>query len=344
MKLNLFFKLCTIIYRMRKSRLRKVQYSALFLIFLASASVAYADRNERAAILDFKAYNCSASLARVATDFISTKIFEAKIFTIVEREQIDKVLKEIELQKTKYTESESAVKMGKLLSARKILAGSVHRLDKYYLIMKVINVEDGTVEGDYRVSFNNESAIEDAVSELVNIMLYDFKNEIFYSYSFSAGFLYRSGDFEKIADYGYGINLGFNIHNLLFNKTVASVSTGLHSFKGKYKSIDSLITIPLLIYAGYTYRLSDKIRMVPSIGGGYLISMMNYDKNGADAYGNYSYSKEYYFDPAVSVKCDIDYLLFSDIHISLSPSYTIFFEKNHTPQIAGLNLGVRMLF
>ena len=315
-----------------------------YIVLLIFNSNLKAARNERAAILDFKAYNCDKSLARIITDFISTKIFDANIFTIVEREQIDKVIKEIELQKTKYTEAESAVKTGKLLAAEKTILGSVHKIDKYYIILKIINVADGTVEGDYRVMVKDESAIEDGVDQLVNMMLYDFKNEIFFSYSFSAGYYYRAGDFRKIAKYGYGINIYFNIHNLLFNKTVLSCYTGLYYFEPRYNSIDSLISLPVGINAGYMYKLSAKIRVIPYIGCGYLISMMTYDKDGADAYGDYNYSKKYYFDPAASLKCDMEYLLFPDIFISLSPSYLVFFEKKHTPQIIGLTLGTKMLF
>lgn len=315
-----------------------------FITLLIFSSNLKAAQNERAAILDFKAHNCDESLARIVTDFISTKIFDANIFIIVEREQIDKVIREIELQKTKYTESESAVKMGKLLAAEKTILGAVHKIDQYYIILKIINVADGAVEGDYRVSVKDESAIEDGVNELINLMLYDFKNEIFYSYSFSGGYYYRAGDFRKIAKYGYGINFSFNIHNVLFNKTVLSCYTGLYYFEPRYNSIDSLISLPVGVNIGYTYKLSAKIRIIPYIGCGYLISMMTYDKDGADAYGDYNYSKKYYFDPAASVKFDLEYLLFSNIYVSLTPSYMVFFEKKHTPQILGLNLGTKMLF
>lgn len=312
--------------------------------FLVVTSPLFARDKDRAAILNFDAHNCPQAISKVVTDMIGAKIFETHIFTIVEREQIDQVFKELELQQTGCTDSECAVQVGKMLSANKIIIGSVYKVDKYIFIVKIVNVEDNRVEGNYRIEADDESEFEDAVSEVAEKIKFDFNTDIFYSFSVSPSFMYAIGDFDDIAEYGYGLNIDLNMNNFLFRSAILTLSSGFYSFTGADDSIDSIMIIPVSLYLGYSLNLSRKFKIIPYIGGGYLINMMNYDDDNADQFGNYDYSREIFYDPSVSVRCDIVYKALPYMHISLSPVYMFFFEKESTGQILGANLGIKMFF
>lgn len=317
-------------------------FSIVICSFIILALPLSAKDKDRVAVLDFNAHNCPQSLAKVISDMVGAKVFETHIFTIVERGQIDQVFKELELQQTGCTDSECAVEVGKMLSANKIVIGTVHKVDRYIVILKIVNVADNHIEGNYRVEAIDESEFEDAIQEVIEKMKYDFKTDSFLSYSISAGFLYAMGDFEDVAEYGYGINLNANINNFLFRSAILTLSAGFYSFTGADDSIDSIMIIPVSLYFGYSFNISRKFKIVPSIGGGYLVNMMSYDKDNADQVGNYNYSREIFYDPTASVRCDIDYAALPYLYISLSPQYTFLFEKKKTGQMLGANLGVKL--
>ncbi|MDY6935151.1 MAG: CsgG/HfaB family protein [Spirochaetota bacterium] len=299
---------------------------------------------ERAAILDFKAHNCPQSIAKAVTDIVSARIFETHIFTIVERNQIDKVFEEMELQKSWCTDSECAVKVGRLLSANKIIIGAIHKIDTYYILLRIVNVAIGKVEGNYKVKADEESRLEEACIEIVEMLEYDFKTETYLSYSISFGFQYAIGDYSKVGDDGYGFNLNLNVNNFIYKNAVLTISTGIYSFDGADDSIESIITAPIMLNLGYIYKLSRKIRIVPYLGCGYFINMMTYDKDGVDQFGDYEYSRENFYDPVASARCDLEYIMSLNLHIFLSPNYTYFFEKSNTGQILGADAGVKMFY
>jgi hypothetical protein len=104
------------------------------------------------------------------------------------------------------------------------------------------------------------------------------------------------------------------------------------------------MAIPAIAYLGYSFNVARSTKIVPYLGGGYFIWLMNYDKDNADQYGKYDYKRETFFDPAISVRCDIEYAFTSTISAFLAPSYTFAFEKKHNPQAAGGDAGIKMYF
>ncbi len=79
-----------------------------------------------------------AQLAQAAT--------VAKLWTVVERKDLQKILKELELQLSGLADEESAAKVGKLLGAEVLVSGSVYRKDdRYELFLKLVRVETAEV-------------------------------------------------------------------------------------------------------------------------------------------------------------------------------------------------------
>ncbi len=322
--------------------MRKNIVLLISLISFLPGSTLLAAEKERAAVLAFEARNCPKTTAKVVTDMISTKIFDAKIFTIVEREQIKQVFRELELQMTGCTDSACAVKVGRLLSANKIVVGSVYKVDRYIVVTKVVNVADNRVEGNYRAEALEESDLESAVSEIVDKVEYGFKTATYPSLGVSAGYRYAAGDLADLTMGGFGINLDFTLNNFISKNTLLRFTTGAYLFRGKNESVDSILGVPLFLSLGYTLSPFRSTKIVPSLGGGYYIYSMKYDPDNADVYGNYEYERETFYDPALSVRIEIEYALTSTLHLFLEPLYTIAFEKNSNPQTAGFNGGVKM--
>jgi TolB-like protein len=110
--------------------------------------IAQAQEQQTAAVLDLSPKgNVSASEASILTDRIRSLLVKSRLFRVMERESMDKVLKEQGFSSTQICESaDCTLQIGRLLSVRRILTGSVSKLGSIYSInLRVIDVEQGTI-------------------------------------------------------------------------------------------------------------------------------------------------------------------------------------------------------
>ena len=84
------------------------------------------------AILQFDAANISEAEVGILTDRLSTELVKLGSFTVVERSQMEEVLKEQGLQQSGCTTSECAVEVGFLLGVDKMITGSIGRIGSLY--------------------------------------------------------------------------------------------------------------------------------------------------------------------------------------------------------------------
>jgi len=129
----------------------------------------------RIAVLDFSPKNVSVDTAGMVSDLIRTEIFNTGLFQVVERTEMEKILKEQSFQMAGCTETSCAVEAGRLLSAKKILVGSVGRLGTKYLISgRMVDVELGEIEYAYSVYSQSEEEITQAVKDFVINLSYKY--------------------------------------------------------------------------------------------------------------------------------------------------------------------------
>lgn len=85
--------------------------------------------------------------ASIITDRIRTLVVQTRRFEVMERESMDKILREQGFQTTQDCESNAcSVEIGRLLSVRAIVTGSVSRLGNLYtLSLRIVDVERGTI-------------------------------------------------------------------------------------------------------------------------------------------------------------------------------------------------------
>jgi len=101
----------------------------------------------RLAILDLDPVGVDNVTALTVSDLLRTELFNTGLFMVIERQQMTSILKEQEYQMSGCTSTECAVQIGRLLSANKILVGTVNKLGKSFIInARIVNVETGTME------------------------------------------------------------------------------------------------------------------------------------------------------------------------------------------------------
>jgi len=132
------------------------------------------DENEkkmRLAIVDLQSKGISNVVGIAVTDLIRSNMVDTGRFTVVERSQMDAILKEQEIQMTGCTDSSCAVEMGKLLSANKVLIGEINKLGSDIVItVRIVDVEKGVAEFSTNEKAENIEKIDKAVKALVDKM------------------------------------------------------------------------------------------------------------------------------------------------------------------------------
>jgi len=120
--------------------------TALSAVFFLNALPSLA--KERAAVLDLSPKgNITASDASILTDRIRSLMVQSGPYEIIERENMDRILREQGFQATQNCDTtDCSVAIGKILSVRHMITGSASRLGNLYsLNLRIIDVEKGSI-------------------------------------------------------------------------------------------------------------------------------------------------------------------------------------------------------
>ncbi len=317
---------------------------SLFVICLYSSVYSAEKGKPRVAVMNFSAHNCPEVVASSIKGMVGSKIFEKNIFNMIERTQIDEIMKEMALQQTGCTDSSCIVEVGKMLSADKIIVGDIHRVDEYIIIAKVVNVADGKIESNFKATAADESQFDNAVADISFRISNEYNKGNIIEVSATPGYLYAAGGIGDLFSSSYGIMVHGCVRNMFLQNLVLKAGMGYYYASGNNDAIKSISMIPFSISAGYYLDVHRLISVTPFGGVGFMIYAMNYDSDNADINGNYEYETKAYFDPILLMGVDVRINLYKNISVSIMPGYMIAFEKNAVNHFPGINLGVVMTF
>ena len=98
------------------------------------------------AVNDFEAQGVSSGDAAVVADLFRNEIVKGRIFNVVEKANMDKILAEQAFQQTGCTTQECAVKLGRILNVRYLVIGSFGKLlEQYVISVRVVDVESAAI-------------------------------------------------------------------------------------------------------------------------------------------------------------------------------------------------------
>ena len=125
------------------------------------------------AVLDLEPMGISDMESQILTQALTSNIIEAGDYTVVERANIEKILKEQKFQHSGCTDSECAVEIGQLLNADFTVLGTAGKFGSTYTIQtRIINVETG--EAVKSADFTHKGEID----ELLNIGIQSIVQEL----------------------------------------------------------------------------------------------------------------------------------------------------------------------
>ncbi len=150
--------------------MRKI-ITVTILALLLSASAESAEKM-RIAIMDLQPNNVPVNTSRAVSDLIKSDLVDSGMFTIVEREQINDILKEQSLQMSGCTDNACAIEIGKLLSANKIIVGEISAVGKTIIItIRVVDVKAGVAEFSSSEKTKSIDTIDTAANNLVKRLI-----------------------------------------------------------------------------------------------------------------------------------------------------------------------------
>jgi TolB-like protein len=140
--------------------LAKLGISLLVSWIAASSALGAEDIPARTvvAVIPFDSVGANQAQVSVATDRMQEELLATRRYTVVDRAQLDAILSEQALQQTGCIGTECAVRVGRILGARKLITGKVTRLDetRWVLATSLIDVESGQTERAYSVQFDGD--------------------------------------------------------------------------------------------------------------------------------------------------------------------------------------------
>jgi TolB-like protein len=140
----------------------------ILLFFLAGiANPLFAANVMTLAVMDLQSEGVSSIVVNAISDIVRTEFVNIANFRVVERNQMDKVFEEQKLQLSGLTEESSAVKIGEILSAQKVVIGEVNLIENAYVItLRIVDVETAESEFSARVRADSMDDIEDRAVEI----------------------------------------------------------------------------------------------------------------------------------------------------------------------------------
>jgi len=144
------------------------EIALLFLWSLLLFPPAMAQTKPTVAVLDFEARGVSTFEAATLSDRLTTELGNTDAVILVERKQMDEILKEQGLQQSGCTTKECVAQVGQLLGVQYMVSGSINRIGKTYTLeAKMFSVETG--ENIKSVSKTHRGEIDDLIPVMEDV-------------------------------------------------------------------------------------------------------------------------------------------------------------------------------
>lgn len=143
------------------------------------------------AVLDLTANGISESEARSLSESLRAQVSKVVLssefteqseiaYSIIERAQMEKILDEYDFQSTGCTDVECAIELGHMLSAERIIIGSVGLVgDTYNLTVRMIDLETSKyiAIADYKFTGRRDNLLNEGIPAVVNDLFFGEKQK-----------------------------------------------------------------------------------------------------------------------------------------------------------------------
>lgn len=149
-------------------RIRAV-FKLLFIFMFFISSLSYGIKIQ-AGVIDFEAKGISKQEASGITDIFRNELVASGKYSILERNNMESILKEQSFQMTGCTENTCAVKIGKLLNMEHMFYGSVMKLGGVFVIyIAQVKIETGEIVKTAKEKISSLETADDALMKMITV-------------------------------------------------------------------------------------------------------------------------------------------------------------------------------
>ena len=160
----------------------KLTFILIFLsviLFGNGSLVANSDMKITVSVLEFKVQGNIPlkDAGKIVSEQIESNLVKTGNFLVTERALLNKILEEQKLSAVGMVDDKTAVRLGKLCGAQKIITGTVSGISgKYYISAKIIDTTTGEIEKVVSTEFKNIRNLPDESSYIVRLLFKDKNN------------------------------------------------------------------------------------------------------------------------------------------------------------------------
>ncbi|MEK6793850.1 MAG: CsgG/HfaB family protein, partial [Spirochaetota bacterium] len=140
----------------------------LLIFTLLAAVLCAAEKKPRVAVLAFTAKGVSQMESEAVTELFASALVSSRAFDVLDRANMENILREQQFQQTGCTETACAVKIGKVLNVEYMIYGAVMNIgDKYFVSANMVNIETSKIEKSGQESTDNFKQVNEALRRLI---------------------------------------------------------------------------------------------------------------------------------------------------------------------------------
>jgi Curli production assembly/transport component CsgG. len=158
--------------------LQKTNIMAIFTVCFAFASFANIDDvktspSKSIAVMELSVVGATKDEASVIYAGFCNELVKSRLYTVVEREKMDEILKEHAFAQSGVVSEKNAAKAGELIGAQKMVTGTLSKLDNGYILsIRLIDVTSGTIEKSV------QKEVEGTIADFLALGIPDFVRQL----------------------------------------------------------------------------------------------------------------------------------------------------------------------
>jgi hypothetical protein len=323
----------------------------------------------RTAFFDLKLIKCPKDTGNIINDGMRDRLERIPYLHLVSDEEIKGTGIE---DSHDCHEKECAVKFSKMLDCKKVIIGVITKeihakreqmgkegefkyiyevkpYDLFIITIEVIDISNGmiAVSLEEKAKKNEINARLDAMAATLSDYFKPIPPpeppKLTPWISLSPSCIVPHGRFRTLIGAAGGIRLDAGLKHIGVPNTYLMVSGGYYFVSQKKGSIKNYQSGQLSVMGGYSFSLPKGFSITPVIGLGCQFHFIK----------DFQYTLPYivghtirtaYYDPLITIRCEGAYNVYKDLYVTLTPGYSIFFEKGLTGNYVNIDIGVKYEF
>ena len=332
-----------------------ISFTFLFLAITGNVSFAASIEKKRIAVLDFAANNVPVSHAKIVRNALEVALFNSDRFRLLEREQIETILRERRIKGGDQKGADNSVEIGKTIASDYVITGSVDKIGKPSITVRIVSVEEGRILFAYSRSLDSELEFDAAVRRIARNIIRDVQRYARYGRTGDAaeslsdiyvlarvGYVYPLGRLEGIVLPGYGCGLETGIHNYVLRNSNVGFEAGVYRFRGRESNADRCTFVPLLIDMSCRLSLLARAYLLPILGAGADIVVLEHGSgNGFNIRDN---STKTTIETCARAGLFIGVAPIEFLHLQIGADFGAVFEHPRTLMFITMSFGVQAVF